>query len=123
MYALYVLRSYHRVSLCSSNDVTGAAGKVKETSAQRRARKAEVAKVQAQAKYAWAILGVILAAVLIIIVVLSSSSKKSGSLSPNCYHATHSVMQCQTASAKRWTSAGTRLNCCSAGGLVALSSH
>ena len=52
-----------------------AAGKVKQTSAQKRARKAEVAQMQSQAKYAWAALGAILVLVLIIIVGLSSSKK------------------------------------------------
>jgi hypothetical protein len=48
---------------------------VKETSAEKRARKAEVAQLQAQAKYAWALLGGLLFVILVVVSIMAARSK------------------------------------------------
>lgn len=50
-------------------------GKPKQHSADKRAQKAEVAALQAQAKYAWAALGVLFLLVCFLIAYMSRSKK------------------------------------------------
>lgn len=54
-----------------------AAKKAKETSAEKRARKAQIAQLQGQAKVAWAILGGVLVLVVIVLVYMTRGSRKS----------------------------------------------
>ena len=61
---------------CQSKSLCDAGKQQKQTSAQRRARKKEVAAVNAQAKFAWILMGAILTALLVVTAIMASRTKR-----------------------------------------------